>query len=57
MSLPGPNLPILVGQSMSALPGYFRRRPVPLLRGHHRPQCRGIWRCFQSWPSKSWTAR
>jgi len=46
---PSPNLPMLVGRSMSALPEYFRHQLVPLSREHHLPRCRGIWRCFRSW--------
>jgi hypothetical protein len=38
MSPFGTNRWLEVGQSMSALPGYFRHRLVPLLPGHH-PVC------------------
>jgi hypothetical protein len=41
-SAPGTKRLIEVGQSMSALPGYFRRQLVPLSRGHHPPQCQDI---------------
>src|SRR3954470_3744685 len=48
-SVVGPNRLLEVGQSMSALPEYFRRQLVPLLRGHHLPRCRDISPCFRSW--------
>src|SRR4051794_10684940 len=34
---------------MSALPGYFRPRPVRLWREHHPLQCRDSAPCSQSW--------
>src|SRR6202140_3332050 len=37
------------GQSMSALPLYFRHQLVPLLPGRHRPRCRDTGPCFESW--------
>ena len=36
----GTNRRLEDGQSMSALPGYFRHQLVPLLLGRHRPRCR-----------------
>jgi len=42
-----PNRPMTVGQSMSALPGYIRRRLVPLTRARHRPRCQGNGLCSQ----------
>ena len=45
----GTNRRLEGGQSMSALPRYFRHQLVPLLPGHHRPQCRDISLCFRSW--------
>ena len=41
-SVYGPFLLWTAGQSMSALPGYFRRQLVQLSQARHRPQCRGI---------------
>jgi hypothetical protein len=38
----GPKLPMLIGQSMSALPGYFRPQLVPLSSAHRLPRCRDI---------------
>ena len=38
----GTNRRLEVGQSMSALPGYFRHQLVPLLPKHHLPRCRDI---------------
>src|SRR5262245_32997431 len=38
MSLVGTKLLRNVGQSMSALPGYFRHQLVPLSRSRHRPR-------------------
>jgi hypothetical protein len=35
----GPNRRLRVGQSMSALPGYFRRLLAPLLPGRHPLRC------------------
>jgi hypothetical protein len=36
----GLELPMLIGQSLSALPGYFRPQLVPLSRAHRLPRCR-----------------
>ena len=38
----GPKLRLRVGQSMSALPGYFRRQIVPLWPGRHLLRCPDI---------------
>jgi len=45
----GPNRRSKDGQSMSDLPGYFRRQLVPLLPRHRPLRCRDIWSCFRSW--------
>jgi hypothetical protein len=42
MSAYGPKRRLRVGQSMSALPGYFRRQLVLLLPGRHLLQYPGI---------------
>jgi hypothetical protein len=42
ISASGPKRRLRVGQSMSALPGYFRRQLVPLLPGRHLLRCPGI---------------
>jgi hypothetical protein len=49
MTAIGPRLPLDIGQSMSAPPGYFRPRPVRLWREHHPLQCRDSAPCSQSW--------
>src|ERR1700719_972641 len=41
------------GQSMSALPRYFRHQPVPLLPMRRRPRCRDSGRCFRSWYARA----
>ena len=53
MSPIGTNRRLEVGQSMSALPGYFRHQLVPLLPRRHRPQCRDTGPCFRSWYARA----
>jgi hypothetical protein len=52
-SLVGTNRRLEDGQSMSALPGYFRHQPVPQLPRRHRPRCEDIGLCFQSWYARA----
>src|SRR5258705_1701076 len=48
-----PNRRLEGGQSMSALPGYFRHQLVPLLPRRHRPRCRDTGPCFRSWYARA----
>jgi hypothetical protein len=41
-SVVGTNQRFEAGQSMSALPGYFRHQLAPLLQGRHLLRCPGI---------------
>ena len=45
----GPKRPVVGGQSMSALPGKFRRLLVLLSRARRRPQFPNIEQCFRFW--------
>jgi len=45
----GPTSPLEVGQSATALPGYFRRRFSPRSQWRRRSQRQGSGRCSRSW--------
>jgi hypothetical protein len=56
MSAIGPNRLFEVGQSMSALPRYFRPQLVPLLPGRHLPRCRDTGHFAALEPDHVWNA-